>query len=139
MTETPPHRLQRAQRFMVAIGSSDVEGAIRLLSPTATYCVEGAHALSGTFTADEVVDHLLAMVRRTSGTFNATKFDDWLIGEHYAGCVVQVTFHADGRRFSGQVMFLFKFDSTDLIDRVTVFFEDAESISRFFGGKLPAE
>jgi hypothetical protein len=137
MTEPSPKRLQLAQDFMAAIGRSDVEGAINLLSPIATYRVEGVHSLSGTFSADEVVDHLLTMIRRTSGTFDATKFDDWLIGELYAGCVVQVTFHAEGRRYSGHVMFLFRFDSTDLIDRVTVFFEDAEVISRFFGEKTP--
>jgi ketosteroid isomerase-like protein len=123
---------------MAAIERSDVEGAVSLLSPTATYRVEGVHSLSGTFSAHEVVDHLLAMIQRTSGTFDATKFDDWLIGEHYAGCIVQVTFHADGRRYSGQVIFLFRFDQADLIDRVTVMFEDADAISRFFGGKSPA-
>lgn len=136
MTDTSSHRLERAQQFMADIGRSDVEGAAGLLSPTATYRVEGAHSLSGTFSAGEVVDHLLAMVRRTSGTFDITKFDDWLIGQHFAGCVVQVTFHADGRRYSGHVFFLFRFDQTDRIDRVTVHFEDAEGISRFFGEKL---
>jgi hypothetical protein len=70
---------------------------------------------------------------QASGTFDATKFDDWLIGEHYAGCVVEVTFHAAARRYSGQVVFLFRFDSVDLIDRVNVFFDDADAISRFFG------
>jgi ketosteroid isomerase-like protein len=138
MTEGSPKRPQLAQHFMAAIGRSDVEGAISLLSATATYRVEGAHSLSGTFSADEVVDHLLSMIQRTSGTFDATKFDDWLIGEHYAGCVVEVTFHAEGRRYSGQVIFLLRFDGADLIDKVTVFFEDAEGISRFFGGKAPA-
>jgi ketosteroid isomerase-like protein len=124
---------------MAAIGRSDIEGAVTLLSPTATYRVEGDHSLSGSFSVDEAVDHLLMMVQRTSGTFDITKFDDWLIGEHYVGCVVQVTFHANGRRYTGHVLFLFRFDGSDLIDSVTVHFEDAEGISRFFGAKLPTE
>jgi hypothetical protein len=118
---------------MTSVGSSDVDGAIGVLSQTATYRVEGVHSLSGTFSAGEIVDHLIAMISRTAGTFDATKFDDWLIGEHYAGCVVEVTFHAERRRYSGQVVFLFRFDSVDLIDRVNVFFDDADAISRFFG------
>ena len=73
------------------------------------------------------------MIQRTSGTFDVTKFDDWLIGDLYAGCVAHVTFHAEGRRYAGQVMFLFRFDRADLIDRVTVTFEDVEAVSRFFG------
>jgi ketosteroid isomerase-like protein len=138
MTEPSLHRLQLAQHFMAAIGRSDVDGAVGLLSPTATYRVQGVHSMSGTFSADEVVDHLLTLIRRTSGTFDATKFDDWLSGEHYAACVVQVTFHGEGRRFSGQVMFLLRFDVAHLIDRVTVYFEDAEAIARFFGDTAPA-
>jgi len=130
-------RLQISQQFMAAIGRSDVDGACSLLSPTASYHVEGDHSLSGTFSADQVVEHLLTLIRRTSGTFDATKFDDWLIGDLYAACVVQVTFHADGRRFSGRVIFLFRFDGADLIDRVTVLFEDGDAIARFFGGKTP--
>jgi ketosteroid isomerase-like protein len=123
---------------MDSIGRSDVEGAVSLLSPTATYRVEGDHSLAGTFTAHTTVDHLMTMVRRTSGTLDVMKFDDWLIGQHYAACVVEITFHADGRRFSGQVIFLLRFDTADLIDRVTVFFEDADAVARFFGGTAPA-
>ena len=79
------------------------------------------------------MDHLHALIQRTSGTMDATKFEDWLTGEHYVGCVVQVTFHAERRRFSGRVVYLLRFDEADLIDRVTVFFEDADAISRFLG------
>ena len=123
---------------MAAIGRSDVEGAIRVLSPSATYRVDGGHILSGTFSADEIVDHLKSMIQRTSGTFDATKFEDWLTGELYAACVVHVTFHSAGRRYSGQVVFLFRFDSADLIDRVTVFFEDPDAVLRFFGERTSA-
>jgi hypothetical protein len=118
---------------MTFVGLTDVDGAVGLLSQSATYRVEGIHSLSGTFSAGEIVDHLIAMNRKTSGTFDATKFDDWLIGEHYAACVVEVTFHATGRRYSGQVIFLFRFDSADRIDKVHVFFDDAEAVARFFG------
>jgi ketosteroid isomerase-like protein len=138
MTDTLPKRLRLAQDFMAAIGRSDVDGAMGLLSPTATFRVDGDHLLSGTFSADAVVGHLLTMVQRTSGSFDVTKFDDWLIGESYAGCVIQVTFHAEGRRYSGQVVFLLRFDSADQIDSVSVCFEDADAVSRFFGPKSPA-
>jgi hypothetical protein len=131
--DTSPKRLQLAQHFMTSVGHSDVDGAIGLLSQTAKYRVEGIHSLSGTFSAGEIADHLIAVFRRTAGTFDATKFDDWLIGEYHAGCVVEVTFHAAGRRYAGHVVFLFRFDSFDLIDKVNVFFDDPDAISRFFG------
>lgn len=137
MTEPLPEHLRFAQDFMAAVGRSDAQGATRLLSPAATYHVEGVHSLAGTFSGVEIVNHLLAMVRRTSGTFDVTKVDDWLAGEFYAACVVQVAFQGDGRRYSGQVVFLFRFDTNSLIDKVTVFFEDPDAISRFFGEKEP--
>ena len=49
------------------------------------------------------------------------------------GSVVNVTFHATGRRYSGHVLFLFRLDRVDLIDRVNVFFDDRDAVSRFFG------
>jgi ketosteroid isomerase-like protein len=133
MADTSQKRLQLAQQFMACIDRADVDGAVKLLSPSATYRVEGVHPLSGIFSADEVVDHLHALIERTSGTMDATKFEDWLTGEHYVGCVVSVTFQAKSRRFSGRVVYMMKFDTVDLIDRFTVFFEDVEALSRFLG------
>ena len=71
---------------------ADVDGVIKLLSSSAKYRVEGVHPLAGTFSADEVEDHLHTLIQWTSGTMDATKFEDWLIGEHYLGCVVQSRF-----------------------------------------------
>jgi hypothetical protein len=118
---------------MAFIGRSDVAGAVSLLSSTATYRVEGSHSLAGLFPADQIEEHLRAMIRRTSGTLDATKFDDWLIGDHYVGCVVEIKVQAARRRYSGHAVFLFKFDRDDLINKVNVFFEDAEAASRFLG------
>jgi ketosteroid isomerase-like protein len=133
MPEAAPTRLQLAQQFMDSISRYDADGAAGLLSPKAIYRVEGANALSGTFSADEIVNHLLSVFRRTSGTLDATKFDDWLIGDYHVVCLFQVTFHAAGRRYSGQIVYLFRFDNEDRIDKVNVFFEDPDAFSRFIG------
>ncbi len=137
MTAPSPNRLQVAEKFMTSLGRSDVDGVVNLLSPDATYRVVGDHSLSGTFSAGEIVDHLTALITSTSGTLDATKFVDWLIGDQFVACVTQITFHGTGRRFSGHVVFLFRFDSVELIDRVTVFYEDADAVARFFGEKSP--
>ena len=137
MTAPSPSRLQLAQRFITSLGRSDVDGVVKLLSPDATYRVVGDHSLSGTFSAGEIVDHLMALITSTSGTLDATKFIDWLVGDQFVACVTQIAFQGMGRRFSGHVVFLFRFDSIDLIDSVTVFYEDAEAVSRFFGEKTP--
>jgi ketosteroid isomerase-like protein len=133
MSEASQKRLQLAEQFVASIGRADVDGAVRLLSTNVVYRVEGVHPLAGSFSAAEVMGHLQMLIQRTSGTMDATKFEDWLTGEHYVGCVVQVTFHAKRRRFSGRVFYLMKFDTADLIERFTVFFEDAEALSRFLG------
>jgi hypothetical protein len=133
MSEDSTIRPQLAQQFMAFLGRSDVEGAVGLLSPSAIYRSEGVNSLSGTFSAQGIVDHLLATMKRTSGSLDATKFDDWLIGEYHVACLVQITFHGAGRRYSGHVEFLFRFDSDDLIDKVNVFFEDADAFARFLG------
>jgi ketosteroid isomerase-like protein len=133
MSEASRKRLQLAQQFVASVDRADVDGAISLLSSSAVYRVEGVHPLSGTFSANEVVDHLHDLIQRTSGTMDATKFEDWLTGEHYAGCVAQVSFHSKRRRFSGRVIYLMRFDDVDLIDRITVFFEDADAMSRILG------
>jgi hypothetical protein len=133
MTEASRKRLQLAQQFMACVGLLDVDGVVKLLSSSATYRVEGVHSLAGTFSAGEVEDHLHELIQRTAGTLDTTKFEDWLTGEHYVGCVVHVTFHAKSRRFSGRVIYLLRFDDVDQIDRVTVLFEDADALSRFLG------
>jgi YceI-like domain/FAD binding domain len=61
-------------------------------SPGATHQVLGLHALAGTFsTPAEIVEHHDGLASCTMGTFEATKWDDWLVGEEYVGCVARFT------------------------------------------------
>src|SRR5580700_9983958 len=81
-------RLRAAERFVSFLGRSDVEPVLDLLSPSATYHVSGMHALSGTFsTPEDILSHLRDLATRTKGTMEATKWDDWLIGDYHVACI----------------------------------------------------
>lgn len=128
-----PSRLLLAERFISYLGRSDIQPAMNMLSPVAVYQVLAHHSLSGTFsTSDEIGNHLLTLAERTAATLEATKFEDWLIGEQHVAGVARVQLQAEGQLYSGRQIYLLRFDSADLIDKVTVFFEDAAAATRFF-------
>lgn len=135
MTEaTHLTRLDRTQQFVTHIGRRDVEEAVDLLSAKVVYHVPGSHALSGTFAGpDAVRAHLLKLDDRARGTFEATKWEDWLVGEHHVAALADFTMSADGRLAASRVLYLFKFDIADLIVGISVFFDEESFALRFFG------
>jgi ketosteroid isomerase-like protein len=134
MTEAVRDRRNLAQEFLSLLSRPDVARATEMLSPGATYQVLGLHALAGNFsTPAEIVEHLDALANWTSGTFDATKWEDWLVGEEYVGCVARIHMQAEGRIYSGRQVYVMRFTTSDLIDHITVFFEDSAAAARFFG------
>jgi ketosteroid isomerase-like protein len=135
MTKTePPARLAIAQAFVLHLGHLDVDQIGKLLSPTVTYRVPGSYGLAGTFHGpDEVTQHLMAMAERTRGTFDAFKWEDWMVGQDYVSILADIRMQIDQRIFSGRVIFLVGFDNHDKISTLGVFYEDMHAIERFFG------
>jgi|SRR5580658_5338993 ketosteroid isomerase-like protein len=126
-------RLRTAEHFLALLGRSDVEPVLDLLSPSATYHVSGTHALSGTFsTPEDILSHLRDLATRTKGTMEATKWDDWLIGDYHVACIGRLHMQANGQIYKGRHVFFFAFDSNDQIDAITVFYEDPAAAMRFF-------
>jgi ketosteroid isomerase-like protein len=133
-------RLEATQQFLTHIERREVEQAIELLSPGVSYHVLGNHAFSGTFSGrEEVRKHLIKIDERTMGTVDTVKWDDWLVGEDHVAALANITMTAAGRRFTGRLLFLAKFDVADLMVGVTVIFEDEASALRFFGPLAEAE
>jgi len=135
MTEAaPPTRLEIAQRFLLHLGHRGAEESMELLSPDVSYRVPGRHALSGTFAGREKVkQHLRDLDEAARGTFEATKWEDWLVGEHYVAAVASFTANAGGRLLATRVLYLVRFDVAGLIAGIEVYFGDESSPSRFFG------
>jgi len=126
-------RLRTAEHFLAQLGRSDVELVRGLLSPSATYHVSGMHALSGTFsTLEDILVHLRDLAARTNGTVEATKWDDWLVGDYHVAGIGQLHMQANGQIYEGRHVFLFTFDRNDQIDAITVFYEDPAAAMRFF-------
>jgi len=131
-----PHRdrLATAQQFLTHIGRGDVMQAIDLLSENVTYRAQGNHALAGLFTGrDAVIRHLTDLVERTKGTFEAFKWDDWLIGEHHVVGLSSIHAQSHGRIYKGRSLTLVGFTMADQIEHITVFFEDQGAMDRFMG------
>jgi ketosteroid isomerase-like protein len=127
-------RRQTAQRFVMQIGRRDIDQAIELLSPGVRYHVLGNHALAGTFSGpEEVRKHLISLDDRTLGTFEAIKWEDWLVGEDHVAALATIRMSAGGKLFTGRHLFLAEFDVADMIVGITIFFEDEASALRFFG------
>lgn len=133
MPERSASRLQLAQQFLSYVGKSDVTPALDLLSPSAIYEVPGSHALAGTFsTPTEIVSHMLALAEKSGGTLEATKWEDWLVGELHVACLARIQLQAEGKLYAGRQVFLLAFDRNDLIERINIFFDDPAAADRFF-------
>jgi ketosteroid isomerase-like protein len=128
------HRLARAQLFLTHIGRGDFLQAIDLLSENVTYRAQGNNALAGLFTGrDAVIRHLTELVERTKGTFEAFKWEDWLIGEHHVVGLSSVHAQSHGRIYKGRSLTVLGFNVAEEIEHITVFFEDQNAIDRFIG------
>jgi len=131
---TQPTRLAIAQQFMAHIGHRDVDHGIELLSPNATSRIPGSHALAGTFSGrDEIMRHLINLYERTGGTFDAYKWEDWMLGEHHVAVLASVHFNTKGQMYEGRHLLLVRFDIDDKVEEIAVFFEDQRSVERFLG------
>ena len=127
-------RLAIARQFLAHIGHRDVDQGIELLSADATSRVPGSRALAGTFSGrDEVMRHLTDLYERTGGTFDAYKWEDWMVGEHHVAALADVHFDAKGQMYEGRHLLLVRFDLDDKIEEITVFFGDQRSIERLLG------
>jgi ketosteroid isomerase-like protein len=135
MTDASPRsRLQIAQKLAIQLGHRDFEQVLELLSPKVTYRVGGSHPLAGTFQGpEEVVDHMRNLVERTKDTFEALKWEDWLVGQHHIAGLVRVHAQGQGTSFTARLIFLLGFDPGDKVSEITVFFEDPSAAERFFG------
>ncbi|MGA2302974.1 MAG: hypothetical protein ABSH29_02115 [Acidimicrobiales bacterium] len=128
------HRLARAQLFLTHIGRGDFLQAIDLLSENVTYRAQGNNALAGSFTGrDAVIRHLTELVERTKGTFEAFKWEDWLIGEHHVVGLSSIHAQSHGRIYKGRSLTVLGFNVAEEIEHITVFFEDQNAIDRFIG------
>ena len=128
------HRLARAQLFLTHVGRGDFVQAIDLLSENVTYRAQGNNALVGLFTGrDAVIRHLTELVERTKGTFEAFKWEDWLIGEHHVVGLSSIHAQSHGRIYKGRSLTVLGFNVAEEIEHITVFFEDQNAIDRFIG------
>jgi hypothetical protein len=73
------------------------------------------------------------LVDRTDNTYDAFKWEDWLVGDQHVAALVRVRAHGHGAIFAARLVLLFGFDPADKVSEITVFFEDAGAAERFFG------
>ena len=125
-------RLTKVERFLHHLGQRDLAETLELLSPKVTYRVLGDHALAGLFTGrEDVTRHLLAIAERTRGHFAPFKQDDVMVGVNHVAVLVDVRIQAPTSTMRTRLLILLGFDPAELIDAVTVFFEDLTAFERF--------
>jgi ketosteroid isomerase-like protein len=127
-------RLATAQQFMTHIGRGDLDQAMDHLAAQVTYRAQGHNALAGLFVGrDAVARHLHQLVELTRGTYEAFKWDDWLLGEHHVIGLAWVHAQSNGRIYKGRTVTVVRFNVADEIEGFTVFFEDQSAMDRFIG------
>ena len=127
-------RLALAKQYLIHTGRGDVAEAVGLLAEDVAYRAQGHNALAGLFTGrDAVTRHLAQLVERTRGTFEAFKWEDWLIGENHVVGLSSIHARSDGRIYKGRTVTVLRFNGADEIDGITVFFDDQSAIDRFIG------
>ena len=80
----------------------------------------------------QVADHLCDLVEKTKGSFEAVKWEDWMVGMQHVSGWAHIQAEWRGRSFAGRVLFLLRFDLDDKIDEVIVFPEDPATAGEFF-------
>jgi hypothetical protein len=131
---THADRLARAQQFLSHIGREDFVQAIGLLSENVMYRAQGNNALAGLFIGrDAVIRHLTQLIERTKGTFEAFKWEDWLIGEHHVAGLSSIHARSRGMFYKGHSLTVLGFNVGGEIEHITVFFEDQGAIDRYIG------
>jgi ketosteroid isomerase-like protein len=132
--EPHPTRIAIAQQFLLLIGRREFDRGVELLSPNATYRVPGNNALAGTFSGpQEIMGHLVSLFERTGGTYDAFKWEDWMLGENHVAVLANVHINTKGQMYKARHLYLTRFDAHDKIDDITVFFEDQRAADRFLG------
>jgi ketosteroid isomerase-like protein len=127
-------RVVAAQEFLTHIGRGDLGQAIELLAPDVTYLAQGHNAFAGEFHGpDGVARHIRQFVERTRGTFEAFKWEDWMVGEHNVVGLSDIHAQIDGRIYRGRSLTLVSFNSADKITAVTVFFQNQDALDRVIG------
>jgi ketosteroid isomerase-like protein len=132
--EVSRSRLQIAQQLATHLGRRDFDQFIGLLSKDVEYRVGGSNVLAGDFRGpDAVVTHMKDLVNRTDGTYDAVKWEDWLVGEQYVAALVRIHAQEPGQLFASRILVLLRFDPEDKVCEITIFFEDTSAADRFFG------
>jgi hypothetical protein len=76
---------------------------------------------------------LTSIISRTGNTYDAFKFEDWLVGELSVVALLRIYVHGHAAAYEGRLVLLFGFDPADKVSEITVFFEDPIAAERFFG------
>lgn len=132
-TVSQPTRLVIAEHFLRGIGrpDPDLDGLGGLLTEDVVYRALARNSLTGTFSGrDAVIAHLREVAEVTQGTYDAIKWEDWLIGEFHVAALVDVHMQVDHRLYRGRHLVLVSFDLHDKIEAITVFFEDPDALDR---------
>jgi ketosteroid isomerase-like protein len=127
-------RLQIAQRLATHIGHRDFDRCVVLMSPDVEYRVGGENVLAGSFRGiDEVLAHMKNLVDQTQDTYDAVKWEDWLVGDQFVAAVVRIHAQEPGMLLQSRLVVLLGFDAADKVSEITIFFEDVSGANRFFG------
>ena len=136
---TYPTRLVTAQQFVMHIGHRDLDRGVELLAPNVTYRIPGNHLLAGVLSGrEQVTRHFIDLAERTTGTFDALKWDDWMLGTNHVTALATIQFQMSGQVYTGRVLFLMRFDIEDKIAEIVTFLEDERSVERILAS-FPGE
>ncbi len=137
MSDAPARsRVARVQEFLRQVGNKDVAKTLELLSPDVTYRVVGNHVLAGMFSGrDAVAAHLVAIAQKTSGHFDPFKEDDLMVGVNHVSVLVNIRMQTPVSVLRTRLLFLLRFNASEMIDQVTVFFEELGAVERFYDSR----
>jgi hypothetical protein len=132
--EQPPTRLEIAQHLAAHLGHPDFEEYLEAVSEDVTFRAGGNNALSGTYHGLEEVAALLRnVVERTGNTYDASKWEDWLVGENHVATIVRIHAQEHGAALTARLLILVAFNPSDKISEISVLIDDSGGVDRFIG------
>jgi hypothetical protein len=122
---TASSRLRVAQLFIMQIGHRSMADLTDLLVTAVAFKATGQSVLAGYSSGrDAVLEHFESLARRTAGTFDIIKWNDWMIGDSHVAVLLNVHAQCLGRFRRESQLVLVKLNARDRIVEIRVFVGD---------------
>lgn len=127
-------RVSLVERFLALSFRGQLDEAVTLLAPDATYHIPGSHYPAGTVTgAHQVASHMQEFLEFTHHTVDVLEWEDWMSGVNSVGGLAHMRFRGTGTVHSLRAVYMARFSAdSSTIGSIEMFFGNFSEAERLF-------